>query len=72
MTDMELEDVPVDEREEEMKEEEGSIEGKRKGKAKIEKQTRVRKPNKYTEEWIKLLSRSSNAISSNDHIFKDP
>ena len=32
----------------------------------------VRKPNKHAEDWLKILPRSLNAISANDHIFKDP
>ena len=61
---------------EEEREEEDVVEfiakGKKKGKTKIEKKTRVKKPNKYTEEWIKILFESSNAVSTNDHVFKDP
>ena len=76
MTNMEIEEVLVEEREEEMQEEEDVVEviaeGKKKGKAKAKNKTRVRKPNKYAEEWIKLLPRSSNAVFMNDHIFKDP
>ena len=73
---MEIEEVPIDEREEEMQEEEDVVEvtteEKKKGKAKDKKKTKVRKPNKYVKEWIKLLPGSSNAFSTNDHIFKDP
>ena len=76
MTDMEIKEVPIEEREEEMHEEEDVVkvivEGKKKGKAKAEKKTRVMKPNKYTEKWIKLLPGSSNAVYANNHIFKDP
>ena len=76
MTNMEIEEVPIYEREEEMQEEEDVVEviakGKKKGKAKTKKKTRVRKPNKYVEEWINLVLGSSNVISMNDHIFKDP
>ena len=76
MTNMGIEKILVNEREEEMQEEEDVVEviakGKKKGKAKAEKKTRVRKPNKYVEEWIKLLPRSSNAVSMNDHIYRDP
>ena len=76
MTNMEIEEIPIDEREEEMQEEEDvvevTIEGKKKGKAKAKKKTRVQKPNKYIEEWIKLLPRSSSVVFANDHVFKDP
>ena len=47
--------------------------GKRKKPTvKIEKRTRVRKPNKHAEDWLKVLPGSSNVISKNDHIFRDP
>lgn len=47
--------------------------GKRKKSAiKTEKKSRVRKPNKHVEDWLKLLPGSLNAISANDHIFRDP
>ena len=49
-----------------------TIEANKKGKTKAEKKTRVQKPNKYIEERIKLLLRSSNVVFANDHIFKDP
>ena len=59
-----------------MQEEEDVVEvttkGNKKGKIKTKKKTSGRKPNKYVEEWIKLLPRSSNVVSMNDHIFKDP
>ena len=32
-----------------------SVEGKKKGKTKAKKKTRVRKSNKYLEEWNKIL-----------------
>ena len=73
---METEEILVDEREEEIQEEEDVVEvtakGNKKVKAKVEKKTRVQKPNKYIEERIKLLLRSSNVVSTNDHVFKDP
>ena len=76
MTNMDIEEVLVNEREEEIQEEEHVVEvtfeGKKKGKAKAKKKTKVRKPNKYTEEWTKLLPRSSNVVSMNNHVFKEP
>lgn len=41
-------------------------------KDKATKKSRERKLNKYMEEWMKILPGSSNAISANDHDFKDP
>ena len=47
--------------------------GKRKKPVvKAEKRTRVRKPNKHAEDWLKIIPGSSNSISENDHIFRDP
>ena len=44
--------------------------GKRKkSTAKTEKKSRVRKPNKHVEDWLKILPGSSNVILANDHIF---
>lgn len=34
--------------------------------------TQQRKPSKFANEWIKLFPDSSNAISTNDHDFRDP
>ena len=48
-------------------------EGKRKKTtAKKEKKSRVRKRNKHGKDRLKILPGSSNAISENDHIFRDP
>ena len=76
MADKEVEEVPTEEIE---VEDEGddvvevTPEGKRKkGAVKTEKKSRVRKPNKNAKDWLKILPGSSNAISANDHIFKDP
>ena len=76
MGDKEVEEIPKEEME---VEDEGDdvVEvtpgGKRKKPTvKMEKKTRVKKPKKHAEDWLKILSGSSNAISANDHIFKDP
>ena len=76
MADKEVEDVPEEEFEEDEEEDdvvEVTAQGKRKKiVVKTEKKSRVRKPNKHAEDWLKLLSGSSNAISTNDHVFRDP
>lgn len=72
MADKEVEEV----REEEVEvEDEGddvvevTAEGKRKKSVvKTKNNSRVRKPNKHAEDWLKLLPGSSNAISANDYI----
>ena len=47
--------------------------GKRKKPiVKLEKRTRLRKPNKHVEDWLKILPGSLSAILENDHIFRDP
>lgn len=38
----------------------------------ITKESRERKPNKYVEEWIKILLGSSNVMSTNDKVFSVP
>jgi hypothetical protein len=75
MADKEVEEVPEEEVE---VEDEGDdvveviVEGKiKKGVVKTEKKSRVKKPNKHAEDWLKLLPGSSNVISTNDHIFRD-
>lgn len=78
MVDKEVEDVPKEEVKVEEEEDDDDVieitaQGKRKKTpVKTEKKSRVRKPNKHVEDWLKLLPRSSNAISTNDHIFRDP
>ena len=69
MANMEVVEIPADEREEV---EEVSTSKGSKGKRKSEKKTRDRKSKKYAKEWIKILLGSSNKISTNDHDFKDP
>ena len=73
MADKEVEEVPTEEVE---VEDEGNNvvevtpEGKRKkSAAKTEKKSRVRKPNKNAEDWLKILPGSSNVILTNEHIF---
>ena len=76
MVDNEVEEVLEEEVEEEDEGEnvvEVTPEGKRKkSAAKTEKRSRVRKPNKHAEDWLKILPGLSNAISANNHIFRDP
>ena len=76
MVDKEVEEVPAKEVE---VEDEGDdvveviAKGKRKkGAVKTKKKSRVRKQNKHVEDWLKILPGFSNAISANDHIFKEP
>ena len=75
MIEMEVEEVLIDERGDKMEEEKGVVkviaEGKNMGKAKTKKKTRVKKPNKYVEEWIEILPWPSIVVSTNDYIFKD-
>ena len=47
-------------------------EKRKKNSATTEKKSRVRKPNKHVEDWLKILLGSSNAISAIDHSFRDP
>ena len=74
MANMDVEEILADEVEveEEGEDVEVTTEGKEEGTAKAKKKTRVKKPKKHAEEWMKILSGSSNAISSNDHVFIDP
>ena len=71
-----VEEVPEEEIEVEDKGDnvmEVTPEGKRKKPAaKMEKKSRVKKPNKHAEDWLKIIPASSNVISENDHIFRDP
>ena len=76
MANKEIEEVPKEEVE---VEDEGHdvVEATPKGQRKkivvnSEKKSRVRKPNKHVEDWLKILPGSSNAILTNDHIFRDP
>ena len=36
------------------------------------RKTRIRKPNKYVDDWMKLFLGSSDVILENDHDFRDP
>ena len=76
MADKEVEEIPEEEIEEE-DEDDNVVEVMPKGKrkkstTKTEKKSRVRKPNKHVQDWLKILLGSSSAISKNDHIFQDP
>ena len=75
MVDIDVEEILPDEVEVEEEGEyvvEVTIEGKKKkGTTKAEKKTRVKKPNKHAEKWLKILLGSSNAVSANTHVFKD-
>ena len=74
MADMDVEEIPTDvvEVEDDGEDVEVIAEGKnKKGTAREEKKTQVRKPNKHAKEWIRILPGSSNAISENEHVFKD-